>query len=66
METSQPSTRSEWVWRRSRWGWAAEVTLAVLVGVLQVGGTALAGRHQPDARPLDAAGYLLLAAGPPR
>ena len=64
METSQPSTRSEWVWRRSRWGWAAEVTLAVLVGVLQVGGTALAGRHQPDARPLDAAGYLLLAAGP--
>ena len=62
METSQPSARPGWVRRRWRWGWPAEVALAVLVGVLQVGGTALAGRHQPDARPLDAAGYLLLAA----
>src|SRR6266566_3851684 len=41
-----------------------DVALAVLAGVVQIGGTALVARHHPHARTLDAYGYLLLAAGP--
>ncbi len=43
---------------------AWDVALAVLAAVVQIGGTALAARHQPHARTLDVYGYLLLAAGP--
>jgi hypothetical protein len=41
-----------------------DVILAVLAGVVQIGGTALVARHHPHARTLDVYGYLLLAAGP--
>ena len=41
-----------------------DVVIAALAALIQVGGTALAARHQPDARTLDVFGYLLLAAGP--
>jgi signal transduction histidine kinase len=41
-----------------------DVALAASAGLLQVGGTALAARHQADVRMLDIPGYLLLAAGP--
>jgi signal transduction histidine kinase len=41
-----------------------DVVLAVLAGVVQIGGTALVARHHPHARTLDVYGYLLLAAGP--
>jgi signal transduction histidine kinase len=50
-----------------RWlvrGTPGDVVLAVVAGLVQVGGTALAARHQTDVRTLDAAGYLLLASGP--
>ena len=50
-----------------RWlvrGTPGDVILAVVAGLVQVGGTALAARQQTDVRMLDAAGYLLLAAGP--
>lgn len=50
-----------------RWlvrGTPGDITLAALAGLVQVGGTALAARHQPDVRMLDVPGYLLLAAGP--
>jgi signal transduction histidine kinase len=40
------------------------VAVAVVAGLVQVGGTALAARHQVDVRTLDALGYLLLASGP--
>jgi signal transduction histidine kinase len=38
--------------------------LALAVGVLQVGITVVAARHQPERRDLDVLGLLLLAAGP--
>src|SRR2546430_1805270 len=41
-----------------------DVVLAVLAGVVQIGGTALVARHHPHARTPDVYGYLLLAAGP--
>jgi signal transduction histidine kinase len=41
-----------------------DLALAALAVVIQVGGTALAARHQAAVRTLDAWGYLLLAAGP--
>ena len=41
-----------------------DVVIATLAALIQVGGTPLAARHQPDARTLDVFGYLLLAAGP--
>ena len=50
--------------RRLVRGGRGDVVIAVLAGLVQVGGTALAARHQPDARTLDVFGYLLLAAGP--
>ncbi|ODU01137.1 MAG: hypothetical protein ABS81_21505 [Pseudonocardia sp. SCN 72-86] len=37
---------------------------AVLIAVVQVGACTVAGRWQPDARPLDVWAYLLLVAGP--
>ncbi len=40
-----------------------DVLIALGVGVVQIVGTGLAARHQPDAEPLDAAAYALLAAG---
>ena len=42
----------------------ADVVIAAVAALIQVGGTAVAARHQPDARTLDVFGYLLLAAGP--
>jgi signal transduction histidine kinase len=53
--------------RRARaWtaGWRPDLVVAVVVGLLQVGGTYLTGRHQPHARHLDLLGLALLAAGP--
>ncbi|HVL05545.1 MAG TPA: sensor histidine kinase [Acidimicrobiales bacterium] len=47
--------------RRSRMGDAA---LALAVGVVQVAGTYLAGRHQADREPFDVLAGLLLLAGP--
>src|SRR5262249_48261960 len=50
-----------------RWlvrGAPGDVALAVVAGLIQVGGTALAARHQAGVRMLDVAGYLLLASGP--
>jgi len=41
-----------------------DVALAVVAGLIQVGGTALAARHQVDVRMLDVPGYLLLTSGP--
>ena len=41
-----------------------DLALAALAVVIQVGGTALAARHQAAIRTLDVWGYLLLAAGP--
>src|SRR5262249_11292683 len=38
--------------------------LPVIVGLVQLFGCAAAARSQPDARPLDALAYALLAAGP--
>ena len=40
-----------------------DVALAVLAGLVELGGTALAARHQAPARTLDVYGYLLLGAG---
>jgi hypothetical protein len=42
----------------------ADIGLAVLAGVVQIGGTALVARHHAPVRTLDVYGYLLLAAGP--
>jgi signal transduction histidine kinase len=50
--------------RRAAGGWRGDLVIAAVAAVVQVGGTALAARHQPDARTLDFSGYLLLAAGP--
>jgi signal transduction histidine kinase len=50
--------------RRLAAGRRADLMLAAVAALVQVGGTALAARHQPDARALDFSGYLLLAAGP--
>jgi signal transduction histidine kinase len=50
--------------RRLARGGRGDVVIAVLAGLIQVGGTALAARHQAGARTLDVFGYLLLAAGP--
>lgn len=45
-------------------GVPGDVALAAAAGLVQVGGTALAARHQADVRILDVPGYLLLASGP--
>jgi signal transduction histidine kinase len=50
-----------------RWfvrGTPGDVVLAAVAALVQVGGTALAARHQADVRLLDVPGYLLLASGP--
>lgn len=50
-----------------RWlvrGTPGDVVLAAVAALVQVGGTALAARHQADVRMLDVPGYLLLASGP--
>lgn len=44
--------------------WLKVVVPAVVVAVVQVGACTVAGRWQPDARPLDVWAYLLLVAGP--
>lgn len=50
--------------RRLVQGAPGEVALAVMAGLVQVGGTAAAARHQADVRTLDVPGYLLLTSGP--
>jgi signal transduction histidine kinase len=45
-------------------GRPTDVAVVVLVGVIQLGLTTLAGRGQPEREPLDLLAYLLLAAGP--
>jgi signal transduction histidine kinase len=50
-----------------RWlvrGTPGDVVLAAVAALVQVGGTALAARHQADVRMLDVPGYLLLISGP--
>jgi signal transduction histidine kinase len=50
--------------RRAAGGWRGDLVVAAVAAVVQVGGTALAARHQADVRTLNVSGYLLLAAGP--
>jgi signal transduction histidine kinase len=50
--------------RRLAGGRRGDLVLAALALVVQVGGTALAARHQAGVRTLDVWGFLLLAAGP--
>jgi signal transduction histidine kinase len=45
-------------------GRPTDVAVVVLVGVIQLGLTTLAGRGQPEREPLDLLAYLLLAVGP--
>jgi len=52
------------VLRRLVGGVPGDVALAAAAGLVQVGGTAAAARHQTDVRMLDIPGYLLLASGP--
>jgi signal transduction histidine kinase len=49
---------------RAARGRRGDLVVAAVAAVVQVGGTALAARHQADVRTLDVSGYLLLAAGP--
>ena len=58
--TARGASAVRWLVRAVR----GDVVLAVVAGLIQVGGTALAARHQTDVRMLDVPGYLLLAAGP--
>src|SRR5215467_12077242 len=58
--TARGASALRWLVRGVR----GDVVLAVVAGLIQVGGTALAARHQTDVRMLDALGYLLLALGP--
>jgi signal transduction histidine kinase len=58
--TARGASALRWLVRGVR----GDVVLAVVAGLVQVGGTALAARHQTDVRMLDVPGYLLLAAGP--
>jgi signal transduction histidine kinase len=51
-------------WLRPWRGWQVDLAITVAVGLLQVFGTHLAARGQHEREPLDAAGYILLAAGP--
>ena len=51
-------------WARPPWaghGRRRGVALGIVVAVAQVGATYLASRHQPDAQPMDAFAYVLLA-----
>jgi hypothetical protein len=57
--TARGASALRWLVRGVR----GDVVLAVVAGLIQVGGTALAARHQADVRMLDVPGYLLLAAG---
>jgi signal transduction histidine kinase len=50
--------------RRLVRGAPADVALAAAAGLVQVGGTAVAARHQTDVRTLDIPGCLLLASAP--
>ena len=51
--------------RLGEWrGWQVDLATTVGVGLIQVLGTHLAARGQPERESLDALGYLLLAAGP--
>jgi signal transduction histidine kinase len=52
------------VLRRLVGGVPGDVALAAAAGLVQVGGTAVAARHQTDVRMLDIPGYLLLASSP--
>ena len=50
-----------------RWlvrGRPGDIVVAAVAGLVQVGGTALAARHQADVRMLDVFGYVLLTTGP--
>src|SRR5215472_6830942 len=58
--TARGASALRWLVR----GTPGDVGLAALAGLVQVGGTALAARHQTDVTMLDALGYLLLALGP--
>ena len=58
--TARGASALRWLIR----GVPGDVALAVVAGLIQVGGTALAARHQADVRMLDVPGYLLLTSGP--
>jgi len=45
-------------------GWPSDVAVALMVGAVQLIGTGFAAQGQPERAPLDALGFLLLAAGP--
>src|SRR5262245_44233517 len=48
-------------WQDSRW--RADVTIALVIGAIEIIGTHFAGQNQPDHRALDAVALVLLAAG---
>jgi signal transduction histidine kinase len=48
----------------TRRSWTGDAALAVAIAAVQVAGTALAGRHQPERESFDLLAALLLAAGP--
>ncbi|MGH2636111.1 MAG: sensor histidine kinase, partial [Actinomycetota bacterium] len=50
------------IWRRS--GVVSRIVVPIAVGAIEIGGTLLASRNQPEAEPIDALGLALLAAGP--
>lgn len=52
------------VLRRIVLGTPGDVVLAAVAALVQVGGTALAARHQAHVRMLDVPGYLLQTSGP--
>ena len=58
--TARGASALRWLIR----GVPGDVALAVVAGLIQVGGTALAARHQVDVRMLGVPGYLLLTSGP--
>lgn len=58
--TARGASALRWLAR----GTPGDLVAAVVAELVQVGGTALAARHQPDVRLLDVAGYLLLGLGP--
>jgi signal transduction histidine kinase len=56
--------RISWGPRRTHGARSPLSVVGLLLLIVQVGGSTVAGRHQPEARPLDVVGYLLLTLGP--
>jgi signal transduction histidine kinase len=59
-DVSSSSSHRLGAWR----GWQVDLAITIAVGLIQVLGAHLAAQGQPEREPLDALGYILLAAGP--